>query len=199
MQPVKRVDIVLEQIQRARAKRIHEAAGHAAIGGAVRLELRVARHHLVRWRPFRPMLLPLDDGIARPFETGAAKPDAIANRHAVVAHEIEVMAGRIDHDGAGSGAGRVGNDLAQELRIDFLIGDCRQAEAVIRHRAVHRGIVFERRECRRRNGLGRIGNGRTLRGAGSERRRCSQRAGRGQEAPPRHQPDIENIFPHRSS
>lgn len=55
-----RIPTVLEDIKRARPKRIFQAGIHPAVGAAVRLELGLARHHLVWRRPPRPNPFVLD-------------------------------------------------------------------------------------------------------------------------------------------
>ena len=56
-------------------------------------------------------------------------------------HQIEEMRRGIDDDGARALAGRVGNDLAQELLVDLLDRHGRDLVALVVDRAVHRRVV----------------------------------------------------------
>src|SRR5205085_4306453 len=103
------IDRVAE-IQGARAKRVGRATGHEA------RQVGLARDHLGRGRPIRPLGLLGDVLHAGPAEAVAADADAVADRAAAGLHQIEERVRRIDDDRARRFAAVVGDDLALELR-----------------------------------------------------------------------------------
>ena len=77
-------------------------------------QVRLARNHLWRRMPVRPLTHTADALSARPGEPCAANADAVAQRLAVAEHQIEKRVRCVDDDGA-SGLGRgVGDELAAE-------------------------------------------------------------------------------------
>src|SRR5258707_3850389 len=100
------------QIHRARAERILRTAFH------VPRQIGAARQHFRRRRPSRPFLLGGTLLDARPAESGAADPDAVAHRLAVFLHQVQKLVGRIDDDGAGAFLAVIFNELLFEFRIE---------------------------------------------------------------------------------
>src|SRR5205085_6977573 len=98
------------EIHGARAERVGRATGHEA------RQVGLARDHLGRRRPIRPLGLLGDVLHAGPAEAVAADADAVADRAAAGLYEIEKGVRRIDDDRAGRFAAIVGDDLALELR-----------------------------------------------------------------------------------
>src|SRR5690606_36425532 len=102
VQAIERVLAVLVDVEGARAERVVDAGRHAAfpfigagnLAGTIFFQIRLAGDHVLRWEPARPVLLPLDDTVARPFKTLAAKADAVAHGAAERLNDVkEVVAG----------------------------------------------------------------------------------------------------------
>ena len=101
------------EIEGARSQRVAFAAGRKA------RQVRLARDHLFRRMPVRPLAHTADALSARPGEPIPADADAVAQRFTVAEHQIEKRVRCVDDDGA-SGLGRdVGDELAAELGRQF--------------------------------------------------------------------------------
>src|SRR4029453_17810530 len=83
------------EVKRARAERIARAAGHET--GQIRLTV----HHLVGRRPVRPFGHLADLLLARPGETLASDPDAVADRLTIAENQVQIRVLRIDDQRAG--------------------------------------------------------------------------------------------------
>src|SRR4051812_30786784 len=104
------------KIHRARAKRIVRTARHMA------RQVGAALEHFGRRHPVRPLRLPRDALDARPGEPGTADADAIADRLAVLLHQIEKAVWRIDDDRAGGMRALVRDDLLLIARVHLARG-----------------------------------------------------------------------------
>src|SRR6476661_9765255 len=97
-------------IQRARAKRITRTAGHPA------WQVGLARDHLGRGRPIRPLGFLADVVNAAPLKTVAADANAITHGNAVTHDEIEETVVGIDDDRARRLFGPVVDRLTAQFR-----------------------------------------------------------------------------------
>ena len=98
-------------------------------------QIRLARDHLLRRIPIRPLGLARDLLDARPGEAFAADADAVADRLAVAEHVIEDGVRGIDDDGAGRFVAGVADDLPLQARIElgvFVCFVCRSARIAAR-------------------------------------------------------------------
>src|ERR1039457_3048797 len=84
-------------------------------------QLRLARDHLLRRIPVRPLGLARDMLHARPGEALATDADAVADRLAVAEHVIEGGVRGIDDDGAGRLGAGVGDGLPLQARIELRV------------------------------------------------------------------------------
>jgi hypothetical protein len=97
------------EIEGARSHWVAFAAGRKA------RQVRLARDHLFRRMPVRPLAHTADALSARPGEPIPADADAVAQRFTLAEHQIEKGVRCVDDDGA-SGLGRdVGDELTAEL------------------------------------------------------------------------------------
>ena len=103
------------EIHGAGAERIARAAGHHA------RQIRLARDHLGRRIPVRPLGLARYLLDARPGEALAADADAVTDRLAVAEHVIKEGVRGIDDDGAGRLAAGVVDDLPLQARIELAV------------------------------------------------------------------------------
>src|SRR5690606_17763945 len=113
MQPIECVPAILEDVQCTRSERIVRPRRHAI---AVGFEFRLPLDHLGRRGPGRPFALVGNQRAPAPGEALAADANAVAQRLAVVAYEIEEAVGGADDDGSGPFAGRVVDHLPPVLR-----------------------------------------------------------------------------------
>ena len=82
-------------------------------------QIGLARDHLGRRIPVRPLGLARNLFDARPGEALAADADAVADRLAVAEHEIEERVRGIDDDGAGRLVAGIVDDLPLQARIEL--------------------------------------------------------------------------------
>ena len=138
-------------------------SGFPAAGGHAR-QIRLARNHLGRWIPVRPLGLALDRFHARPGETFAADTDAVTDRLAITENVVKERVRRIDNECAGRFSAGIIDDLPPETRIELCLV-----------------ALFGRRGCRglrgdlRREGEGRRRETRRLQYRMTARRRRSAR------------------------
>src|SRR6476660_3225442 len=107
------------EIHRPRPERVAGTAGHEA------RQIGLARDHLGRRRPVRPLGLAGDVHQPLPLEAFAADADAIAQRAAVALDQIEMALGGLDDDGSRRLIGAVEHRRLPEFRIQLhgIIGD----------------------------------------------------------------------------
>ena len=104
-----------------RTTEIHGASAQRITGTTSHLarQIGLARDHLHRRGPIRPLRLLGDRLYAGPGKAVAADADAVTDGLAAAEHVIEISVGRIDDDGAGCFAGRVVDGLALQSRRQF--------------------------------------------------------------------------------
>src|SRR6478736_5051018 len=107
------------EIHRPRAQRVAGTTGHEA------RQIGLARDHLGRRGPVRPLLLLRDGHEPLPLKTFAADADAVAQRAPVALDQIEMSLGGRNDDGARRLVGAVEHRRLPELRIQLhaVIGD----------------------------------------------------------------------------
>ncbi|OJY34734.1 MAG: hypothetical protein BGP06_17995 [Rhizobiales bacterium 65-9] len=136
MDAVQRVAVALIEIERPRAERIVEAAGHPA---AIFFKLRLPRDHLRRRRPCRPLRLAPDGRDAVPAETLAADADAVTDRLPVADDERQEIVRGIDDDRARLLVAVIGDRLPEIARIDQGDVDGRNGKRLVGNLCIHVG------------------------------------------------------------
>src|SRR5207344_1053137 len=106
-------------IHRACAKGVAGTAGHEA------WQIGLARDHLGRWRPVRPLRLAGDVHQPLPLEAFAADANAVTQRAAIALDQIEMALGGLDDYGARRLIGAVEHRRLPVFRIQLhgIVGD----------------------------------------------------------------------------
>src|SRR5690606_16958322 len=119
---------------------------HAAIGDADRLELRLARNHLVGWIPARPFtLVGYMPASTRPRKPVPADADPVTNGPTAGSDVVKIAVRRIDDHGADLFISGIIDFCPPPFGIELGNVDLRDRETLIRH-----GVVHRRRRQRRR-------------------------------------------------
>ena len=136
MNTIQRVFSVLKNVQRPGAQWIVYSRRHSTILSAEFCKLRLPSYHFLRWGPFGPFLLPLDDAFTIPVKTSPTQTNAIAHGCAIGLGPVEIKIPGVDDHRTRAVPGFVGDFAAKVFGVDEAQIDRWDREALIWQRTV---------------------------------------------------------------